>query len=76
MPTILARIKVQVSVIHGEFDVIPAIETFAFLKARIPQCASTKLTCTGYFPWLEHQSVRPCLERIHLELSTPCNQVN
>ena len=73
IPAILAQVKVPVSVLHGEFDVIPAIETLAFLKACIPQCNPTVLTHTGHFPWLEPQSVDSCMARIHLALSSQFN---
>ena len=74
VPQILARIKVQVSLIHGELDIIPVDETFAFLKACIPQVTSTMLAQTGHFPWLEPQSAHACLEAIYRELSTSCDQ--
>jgi len=71
IPTILSQIKVPVSALHGEYDVIPAIETLAFLKACISQCTSTVLTHTGHFPWLEPQSAQACMARVHLALSVP-----
>lgn len=47
------KIKIPVTLIHGDYDPHPTQEVYAFLKDCIPQLKLYELKKCGHYPWIE-----------------------
>ena len=53
IPKLLSSIQIPIHAIHGNQDVIPCLETLAFLKQHILKLTCYRIPEAGHFPWLE-----------------------
>ena len=68
--SLLKQIKDPVIAFHGDYDPIPANETFEFLKENVVGVKTIKVENSGHFPWLEKTSKDNFLIQLKKELES------